>query len=105
MSPQEQRERRSEEELLRQAEEELNEIQRRIGPHFSRAEARGRARRYVQGLLAQVERKNGWQLAEALGERGPRAVQRLLGEAEWAEEAVRDRLREYVVERLGEEDA
>jgi SRSO17 transposase len=105
MSTQKQEERTSEEDLLRLAEEELNEIQRRIGPHFRRAEARERARRYVQGLLAPVERKNGWQVAEALGEHGPRAVQRLLGEADWDEEAIRDRVREYVVERLGEEEA
>jgi SRSO17 transposase len=94
MSSREQKEPTSEEEVLRLAEEELNEVQKRIGPHFRRAEARGRARCYVQGLLAQVERKNGWQVAEVLGEHGPRAVQRLLGEADWDEEAVRDRVRE-----------
>jgi SRSO17 transposase len=105
MSPQEQEKRTSEEDLLSLAEEALNEIQRRISPHFRRAEARERARRYVQGLLAPLERKNGWQLAEELREHGPRAVQRLLGEADWDEEAVRDRLREYVLERLGEEHA
>jgi SRSO17 transposase len=54
-------------------------------------------------LLAPVERKNGWQMAEELGERGPRGVQRLLGEADWDEEAVRDELRGYVIEHLGEE--
>jgi SRSO17 transposase len=52
-----------------------------------------------------VERKNGWQVAEQLGERGPRGVQRLLGEADWDEEAVRDDLRAYVTEYLSEEDS
>lgn len=92
-----------EEELLQRAVEELTQVQMRIGPHFRRAEARLRAGRFLQGLLAPVERKNGWQLAEELGEQGPRGVQRLLGEADWDEEAVRDDLREYVVEHLGEE--
>lgn len=92
-----------EEDLLQRAEEELAQVQARIGPHFRRAEARKRAGRFLQGLLAPLERKNGWQVAEALGEHGPRGVQRLLGEADWDEEAVRDDLRTYVIEHLGED--
>jgi SRSO17 transposase len=95
----------NEEELLQQATEELAQVHARIGPRFRRAEARQRAQRILQGLLAPVERKNGWQLAEQLGERGPRGVQRLLGEADWDEEAVRDDLRAYVTEHLSEEDS
>src|SRR6266446_5215701 len=53
--------------------------------------------------LPPVERKNGWQLAEELGEHGPRGVQRRLGEADWDEEAVRDDLRTCVIEHLGED--
>lgn len=94
-----------EEEVLQWAAEELAQVQARIGPRFRRAEARSRAGRFVQGLLAPVERKNGWQMAEELGEAGPRGVQRLFGEADWDEEAVRDDLREYVVEHLAEEHA
>jgi SRSO17 transposase len=75
-----------------------------IAPRFYRAEARQRARRYLVGLLASVERKNGWQLAEHLGESGPQGVQRLLNAAGWDVEAVRDDLRSYVVEHLGEPD-
>jgi SRSO17 transposase len=84
--------------------EALAEVHERIGPRFGRAEVRQRVRRFLQGLLAPVERKNGWQMAEELGEHGPRGVQRLLGEADWDEEAVRDDLRAYVSERLGEPD-
>jgi SRSO17 transposase len=93
-----------EEQLLHQAAEEVARVQARIGPYFRRSEARSRAGRFLQGLLAPVERKNGWQMAEALGERGPRGVQRLVGGggADWEEEALRDELRSYVVERLGE---
>ena len=93
----------SELQLLSHAAEALDEVHERIGPRFRRAEARNRVRRVLSGLLAPVERKNGWQLAEALGERGPHGVQRLLSEADWDAEAVRDDLRTYVLERLGEE--
>ncbi len=89
--------------LLQRAAEELAQVQVRIGPRFRRAEARKRAGRFLQGLLAPLERKNGWQVAEALGEHGPRGVQRLLGEADWDEEAVRNDLQAYVMEQLGEE--
>jgi len=82
----------------------LAEVQERIGPRFQRAEVRRRARRFLEGLLAPVERKNGWQMAEALAEHGPRGVQRLLGEADWDEQAVRDDLRAYVTEHLAEAD-
>jgi SRSO17 transposase len=95
--------RESEADLLQQASEELAQVHAQIGPRFQRAEARNRARRFLQGLLAPMERKNGWQMAEELGERGPRGVQRLLGEADWDEEAVRDDLRAYVNTHLGED--
>jgi SRSO17 transposase len=86
----------------RKGAEELAELYARIAPRFRRAEVRRRARRFLEGLLAPVERKNGWQLAEELGEHGPRGVQRLLGDADWDEDAVRDDLRAYITEHLGE---
>lgn len=48
-----------------------DEVQERIGPRFARSEQRRRVRRYVDGLLSPVERKNGWQLAEHAGEMRP----------------------------------
>jgi SRSO17 transposase len=93
-----------EEAVLKHALEELAQVQKHIGPHFRRAEARTRAGRFLRALLSPVERKNGWQLAEELGERSPHGVQRLLAEADWDEEAVRDELRRYVVEHLGTAD-
>src|SRR5436853_5665130 len=90
---------------IRKGTEELAKLHARIAPRFRRAEVRTRAQRFLEGLLAQVPRKNSWQLAEELGERGPRGVQRLLGDADWDEEAVRDDLQTYVIERLGEESA
>jgi SRSO17 transposase len=56
---------------------------------------------YLRGLLGQLERKNGWTLAEAAGEVSPDGMQRLLRTADWNADAVRDELRGYVVERLG----
>jgi SRSO17 transposase len=82
----------------------LGELHRRVGHRFSRSEARERAKRYLVGLLDRVERKNGWQLAEAIGERDPQGVQRLLNSATWDAEAVRDDLRGYIVEHLGDEE-
>jgi SRSO17 transposase len=95
----------SELETIRRGAEALAELSARIAPRFRRAEVRTRARHFLEGLLAPVERKNGWQLAEELGEHGPRGVQRLLGEADWDEDAVRDDLRTYVIEHLAEADA
>ena len=78
-------------------------LQTRLAPRFRRAEVRARVGRYVAGLLGPVERKNGWQLAEYLGEPGPQGVQRLLTAAAWDAEAVRDDLRAYVIDHLGDE--
>jgi SRSO17 transposase len=96
--------RENEPRAMRAGAEELAKMHERIAPRFRRAEVRSRARRFLEGLLAPVERKNGWQLAEELGEHGPRGVQRLLGEADWDEDAVRGDLRAYVTEHLGEEN-
>jgi DDE superfamily endonuclease len=64
-----------------------------IGPHFARTEARHRAQGYLAGLLRPMERKNGWQLAEAVGDPTPYAIQHLLDRADWDADAVRDDLR------------
>jgi SRSO17 transposase len=80
----------------------LDALHARIAGRFRRAEARQRVKRYLLGLLDRIDRKNGWQLAEHLGERGPQGVQRLLNAADWDTDAVRDDLRAYVVEHLGD---
>jgi SRSO17 transposase len=78
------------------------DLHARIADRFARSEARERAGRYLVGLLGRVERKNGWQIAEAIGEVGPRGVQRLLSAATWDADGVRDDLRDYVVDHLGD---
>jgi SRSO17 transposase len=74
----------------------------RIAHQFARAEVRDRARRYLTAVLGRIERRNGWQVAEALGEPGPQGVQRLLNGSRWDADAVRDELRRLVFEHLGE---
>src|SRR5712691_4483657 len=88
--------------IISQGAQALADLSTRIGTRFGRAEVRNRVGRYLRGLLASVERKNGWQLAEELGDPNAHGVQRLLAEADWDEEAVRDDLRAYVIEHLGE---
>jgi SRSO17 transposase len=79
----------------------LEQVHRRIAGAFLRAEPRARVLAYLRGLLGQLERKNGWTLAEAAGEVSPDGMQRLLRTADWDADAVRDELRCYVLERLG----
>jgi hypothetical protein len=83
----------------------LDELMGRLGPRFGRVEPRRRALAYLRGLLAPVERKNGWQLAEAAGDRTPDGMQDFLGRMRWDADAVRDDLRAYVVEHLADPGA
>jgi SRSO17 transposase len=84
---------------------ELEELLARFGRRFVRREPRQQAGRYLEGLLGPVERKNGWQLAEQLGDARPWRTQRVLSHVLWDEAAARDLCRGYAVERLGTEDA
>ena len=88
--------------VLAQCATVVDRLYERIAHRFGRVEVRARVRRYVAGLLERLDRKNGWQLAEAIGEGGPQGVQRLLATAVWDAEAVRDDLRRYVIEYLGD---
>src|SRR5438270_355220 len=83
----------------------LARLHARIAPRFARPEPRRRALAYLQGLMSSIERKNGWQLAEHAREATPYGMQRLLSQAVWDGDLVRDDLRHYVSEQLGEKDA
>ena len=83
----------------------LTEVERRIMPHFPRSDARRRVWAYLRGLLSPVERKNGWQIAEVVGDATPYGMQHVLGRAQWDAEEVRKALRTYVVESLGDPHA
>ncbi len=82
--------------------QEFDVLHHHIAPRFGRAEPRRRVRGYLQALLSSCERKNGWQVAELVGETTPDGMQRLLNTAEWDADLVRDDLRAYVVEHLGD---
>jgi SRSO17 transposase len=85
--------------------QQLDEVARRIGARFPRSETRERVRAYLAGLLGPVPRKNAWQVAERIGDADPYGVQHLLGRADRDPDTVRDDLRAYVVEHLGDRDA
>ena len=80
----------------------LGVLHARIAGRFARAEPRRRVLAYLRGLLGNVGRKNGWQLAEHAGEATPDGMQRLLATATWDPDLVRDDLRAYVIEHLGD---
>jgi len=79
----------------------LWDLHARIAPRFARPEPRRRALAYLQGLMSEIERKNGWQLAEHAREGTPYGMQRLLSQAVWDDDLVRADLRDYVYEHLG----
>jgi SRSO17 transposase len=80
----------------------LADVARRLAPYFARLESRQRASAYLQGLLSAVERKNSWQMAEVCGEPTPYGFQYVLNRADWDADAVRDELRTYVGQHLGD---
>ena len=83
----------------------LDAFHAEIAPRFHRSKVQARARRYRDGLLAPLARKNGWPRAEVLGERTPDGVQRLFNAARWDADGVRGDLHPYVVTHLGDAEA
>jgi SRSO17 transposase len=84
---------------------ELEELLGRVAGRFGRVEPRRRARAFVLGLLADMPRKNCWTIAEHAGDPNPDGMQYLLGRAVWDQDAVRDDVRDYLVEHLGDPQA
>ncbi|WP_235953671.1 IS701 family transposase [Noviherbaspirillum galbum] len=73
-----------------------------ISPRFGRVDRQRHAWEYLLGLLSSVQRKNGWQLAEAVEHETPYSLQHLLDRAPWDADAVRDDLTEYISQELGD---
>ena len=84
--------------------EEVDAAARMIGPRFGRRDLRCHAECYLRGLISRVERKNGWQLAEELGQQTPTNLQHFVARSRWSADEVRDDLRQYVVNHLGSKD-
>lgn len=91
--------------MVRSWTEELEAVGDRLSVHFARSEVRQRAQDYLHGLLSEAKRKNSWQLAEVAGNSTPYGIQHLLGRANWDADAVRDDLREYVIEHLADSES
>jgi SRSO17 transposase len=84
--------------------QEFSQVEALLGPRFGRREPRARAVGYVRSLMAPLERKNGWTISEATGARSPDSVQWLLSGADWDPDLLRDDLRRWVAEELGDPD-
>ena len=82
----------------------LFDLMRRIGKVFPSESGFQNAQKYLQGLLSPIERKNGWQMAEAVGDSTPYALQQFLYRGQFSSDKLRDKLRDYVVDTLGDED-
>src|SRR5215472_16020149 len=80
----------------------FNDLGQRIRRYFVRPESYQQALAYLRGLMSPVERKNGWQVAEEVGDATPYAMQHLLDRAKWDCDRVRDELRVYVLEMLAD---
>ncbi|BDM70052.1 hypothetical protein HEK616_35390 [Streptomyces nigrescens] len=79
---------------------ELESMFARVAGRFSRVDLRWRMRDHLRGLLAPVERRNGWHLAEYAGHRGPAGFQHLLNGASWDADALRDDMQQYIADQL-----
>jgi SRSO17 transposase len=80
----------------------FDELMFAVAGRFARVEPRRTAREFVLGLLSPAERKNCWWLAEQAGHGDPQAMQRLLRTAVWDTGGVRDDLRGFVADQLGD---
>src|SRR5713101_3791899 len=83
----------------------LREIKKRIRPLFTQERVAANAGLFLDGLPGDERRKTGWMRAEAAGDPGPWRQQALLGRGRWDAEALRDIVRDYVLETLSDPDA
>ncbi len=79
----------------------LREVKGRMRPLFSQERVAASANSFLDGLLGDERRKTGWRRAEATGDAGPWRQQAILGRGRWDADALRDVVREYVMEHLG----
>jgi SRSO17 transposase len=82
--------------------QEFRDVCARLDGLFYRTDSRAHARHYVRGLLAPLERKNGWTIAEYSGDPEPKALQRLLNLSPWDADEARDLVRMYAMEHFAD---
>ena len=85
-------------------EQELKSFKTWLAPVFPRQELRETSGHFLDGLLSGIERKTGWLMAEQAGFKRPYRMQSLLGRSQWNEEGLRDAVRAYGIEALGDAD-
>src|SRR5437763_2171474 len=78
----------------------LHQLHARLAPSFARPEPRRHALLYLQAVISEIPRKNGWQIAEHAKELRPYGMQRLLSQAVWDHDGVRDELRAFLWQAL-----
>jgi len=83
---------------------EFNNLMYRLGPAFASDRGFKNAQDYIKGLISPVERKNGWQLSEYIGNSTPYAIQQFIYRGVYSADKIRDIGRGYVIEHLGDED-
>ena len=83
----------------------LRQTKQRIRPLFAAPSVAASANAFLDGLLGGERRKTGWMRAEAAGDPGPWRQQAILGRTHWDAEALRDVVRDDVVETLASPDA
>jgi SRSO17 transposase len=83
---------------------ELSGLKDRLAPVFGRCELRETGGAFLDGLLSGIARKTGWLMAEQAGLERPYRMQSLLGRSSWSAEDLRDVVRSYVLETLGDPD-
>src|ERR1041385_2319362 len=83
----------------------LRSVKERIRPLFRQDRTATSAELFLDVLLGPERRKTGWMRAEAAGDPGPWRQQALLGRARWDADRLRDMVREYAIEHLGDDDA
>ena len=83
----------------------LDQVMGRVAGRFARVELRRRAKAFVRGLLSDLPRKNCWTIAEHAGQATPDGLQHLLAGAVWDHDAVRDDIRDWLVEHLADPGA
>jgi SRSO17 transposase len=83
----------------------LGEIKHRIRPLFRQERVATNAGLFLEGLLGDERRKTGWMRAESAGDPGPWRQQAILGRRDWDADALRDIVRDYVIEHLANDDA
>lgn len=83
----------------------LRDVKGRMRQVFAQERTAANAGLFLDSLLSGEPRKTGWNRAEVAGDAGPWRQQELLGRDRWDADALRDLVREYVVEHLRDDDA